>query len=360
MSNTYKSLLYQMAQTTPTDYWNDSCIEEDLAYAIDHGAVGATTNPVIVLSALKQEISKWEEDIQGIVAKRGTSTEDEITWQIIEHIAARRATMFESIYARERGKKGRLSIQTNPKFYAHQGKMLKQALHFATVYPNSNIKIPATHAGVRAIEEVTAEGISINATVSFTVPQAIAVAEAVERGLARRRAHGHDVSQMAPVCTIMVGRVDDWMKEIVNRDRLTVNPEWLEWAGVAVFKNAYRLYTQRGYSTRLLAAAFRNHYHWSELIGGDVVISMPCSWARRFNNSRIIVKERIDNEVRDEYIKGLKTHIPDFTRAYEEKGMTAREFDDYGATRRTLRQFLQGYSDLVALVRNYIVPNPDV
>ena len=50
------------------------------------------------------------------------------------------------------------------------------------------VKVPATSAGAQAAEDVTAAGVKINATVSFTVPQAIAVAEAVERGLPRREA----------------------------------------------------------------------------------------------------------------------------------------------------------------------------
>ena len=73
------------------------------------------------------------------------------------------------------------------------------------------VKIPVTKAGVTAIEEATSRGMSINATVCFTVPQAIAVAEAVERGLKRREAEGRETSRMGPVCTIMVGRLDDWL-----------------------------------------------------------------------------------------------------------------------------------------------------
>ena len=50
----YKSLLHEMTQTTPTCLWNDSASASELAYAIDNGAVGATCNPVIVLSVAKQ------------------------------------------------------------------------------------------------------------------------------------------------------------------------------------------------------------------------------------------------------------------------------------------------------------------
>ena len=86
------------------------------------------------------------------------------------------------------------------------------------------VKIPVTRAGIAAIEEATAQGISINATVCFTLPQCIAVAEAVERGLRRREAEGKDIASMGPVCTIMVGRLDDWLKVVMEREGISVDP----------------------------------------------------------------------------------------------------------------------------------------
>src|SRR5256885_15203866 len=80
---------------------------------------------------------------------------------------------------------------------------------------------------------------------------------------------------MGPVCIIMVGRVDDWLKMNAEKQNITIDPGYLEWAGVAVFKKAYRIFQERGYRLRLLSAAFRNHMHWSEFIGGDVIIFSP-------------------------------------------------------------------------------------
>jgi transaldolase len=89
------------------------------------------------------------------------------------------------------------------------------------------VKMPVTRAGVEAIEESTYHGVNVNATVSFTVPQAVAVAEAVERGLNRRAAEGKDNGHMRPVCTIMIGRTDDWMKMAVKRVKSTsTRPTW--------------------------------------------------------------------------------------------------------------------------------------
>ena len=116
---------------------------------------------------------------------------------------------------------------------------------------------------VEAIEEATAEGIVINATVSFTVPQVIAVADAVERGLRRREATGVEVSTMRPVATMMIGRLDDWMETLAQRDGITLTPGAASWAGIACFKRAYPIFRERGYRTTLLAAAYRHSRHWS-------------------------------------------------------------------------------------------------
>ncbi len=89
----YKSLLHQTVATTATDYWNDSCSVEELTYAIDNGAVGATTNPTIVLGVLKKEMPLWKERIYAIIRENPTWTEEQITWKLIEAMAAKGASL---------------------------------------------------------------------------------------------------------------------------------------------------------------------------------------------------------------------------------------------------------------------------
>ena len=126
---------------------------------------------------------------------------------------------------------------------------------------------------------------------------------------------------------------------------------------MAAFKRAYQEFQSRGLRARPLSAAFRNVMHWSELVGGDVVISPPFKWQRLINDSGYKVEPRMDVPVAPEIMKTLKS-IPEFVRAYEPDGMTPEEFDTYGATVRTLRGFLQADADLDALVRDVIMPQP--
>jgi transaldolase len=355
----FKSPLHKMTQTTPTCLWNDSASIEELTYSIEHGAVGATCNPVIVLGVLKKEMSVWKSRIQTLSEELPTATEDQIAWQLVREISIRGASLLKSIFDAQGGKNGRLSIQTDPRLFRDARAIVEQALAFNQLAPNMIVKIPVTRAGIPAIEEATYRGVTINATVSFTLPQCIAVAEAVERGLKRREQEGKEIASMGPVCTLMVGRLDDWLKVLVEKENIAIDPGYLEWAGVAVLKKAYRLFQERGYRIRLLSAAFRNHMHWSEFIGGDMVISPPCAWQVRFNASDVEVRSRIGEPVRAEIVEELSRKFADFRRAHAEGGLSIAEFDSFGATRRTLRQFIGACHDLDGVVRDILIPNPD-
>jgi transaldolase len=355
----YKGPLHKMTQTTPTCLWNDSASIQELTYSVEHGAVGATCNPVIVHGILKKEINVWKSRIQTLIKDLPTATEDEIAWQLVREISVQSAALLKPIFDAHHGKNGRLSIQTDPRLFRDSQAIVKQAVEFSGLAPNMIVKIPVTQAGIPAIEEATYRGISINATVCFTLPQCIAVAESVERGLKRREREGKEIATMAPVCTIMVGRLDDWLKVLIEKENVSIDPGYLEWAGVAVFKKTYKAFRERGYRIRLLSAAFRNHMHWSELIGGDVVISPPYSWQVRFNASDIEPRSRIDEPVPPKMVEELSDKFADFNRAYTEDGLAIAEFDSFGPTRRTLRQFISACHDLDSLVRDILIPNPD-
>jgi transaldolase len=348
-----------MSQTTPTCLWNDSASVEELTYSMQHGAVGATCNPVIVLGVLKKELAAWKPRILELIEEAPDATADAIAWQIVREMSVKAARLLEPVFQDQRGRNGRLSIQTDPRLFRDTDAIVEQAQQFSDLAPNMIVKIPATRAGIPAMEEATYLGISVNATVCFSLPQCIAVAEAVERGLARREGEGKDISTMGPVCTLMVGRLDDWLKVVLDKRNLSVDPGYLEWAGVAVFKKTYRIFRERGYRLRLLSAAFRNHMHWSELIGGDVVISPPYAWQVRFNGSDIEVRPRIEEPVSAAVVETLLGKFPDFERAYREDGMTIDEFDAFAPSRRTLRQFIGACRDLESVILDCLVPDPD-
>ena len=351
--------LHKMVRETPTDYWNDSCAVDELTYAVERGGSGATSNPSIVFEVLKKESAHWVPRIVELAGANPTWNETDLSWALIEEMAVRGARVLAPVFEREHGSKGRLSLQTNPANYQSSHAMVDQALAFDALAPNMQVKFPATAAGIAGMEQATAQGVNVNATVCFTVPQAIAVAEAIERGLEQREHSGNDPASMTPVCTIMVGRLDDWMKVLVERDEIAVDPTVLDWAGIAAFKRAYEIFHERGYRARLLAAAYRHRLHWTELVGGDVILTMTHRWQVRFNSSGIDPVPRIQVPVDAEVINELSRRLPDFRRAFEPDGLSAEQFASYGATVRTLRSFIKSYHDLIGAVRDVVLPDPD-
>jgi transaldolase len=345
---------------TATDVWNDSCAIDELEYAISFGAVGATANPTIVTDVWKKEPAYWRSRVQALATARPDASEVDLAWAIVDEMSTRAAPLLLPAFEAHEGRQGRLSTQTDPTHHRSAERMVQQGLHFHGLAPNIIVKFPATRAGLDAMEEASARGVSVNTTVCFSVAQAVAAAEAIDRGLARREAAGESTASMGPVVTIMMGRIEDWLRVQTERDGIVADPAALPWSGIAVFKRAYGIFMERGYRARLLGAAIRHHYHWSELIGGDVVITIPAAWQRRFNASTVEVRPRMDDPVDPEIVGELSRHYPDFVRALEPDALAPADFDRFPPTARTLRAFIASYHDLLHQVTDAMIPNPDV
>jgi transaldolase len=329
------------------DWWNDSCDLRELNEAVANGAVGATSNPVIVTTVLSEAKDKWIPVLDELIKQYPTDTEDELAWRLIAQVGREAAAILRPVFDRTRGEKGYLSMQVSSKYYPNKELMLQQGLQLAALAPNIAIKAPATDVGIAAMEEMTARGVRVNATVSFTVAQAVACAEAIERGM-KRAPTG---SNLHPYVTIMIGRVDDHMKRVQKRDNIAIDPAYLELAGIAVFRKAARIFKERGYRATLLCAAYRSEAHWGEIIGTHVLQSIPYKWWKQFDQATREVRLNIDEAVDPKAIAELKAKIPDFNAAYEENGMTRAQFVHYGASIATLSQFLGGYAQLLEIVR---------
>ncbi|MCO5308592.1 MAG: transaldolase family protein [Austwickia sp.] len=350
--------LNTMTEAGPTVLWNDSADPRELRESISYGAVGATCNPVIAVTCVKADMPRWTRRIAEIAAEHPSMSAAAIGWQVVEELSIEAAHLLEPAFERYAGVNGRLSMQTDPRFHRDAKALADQAEHFHSLAKNIIVKIPATAIGLEAIEDATYRGVSINVTVSFTVAQAVAAGEAVERGLTRREADGLSVADMGPVVTIMVGRIDDWLKDCYAAEQLCFDPGYLEWAGVAVMKKAYAEFKARGLRSRLLAAAYRNALQWTEFVGGEVVLSPPFAWQQRFQASGIEPEPRMDVPVEPRIVETLYAQMPEFRKAYDVDGMTPADFAEFGATRKTLRQFLAADAELEQIVVDVLVPKP--
>ena len=350
-----EGVLARAAADYPTALWNDSADPDELRRSIEFGAVGATCNPVIALTAIRNHPDVWEPRLRVLAAENPTWGESELGWQAVRELSVRAAAQLLPAFEASGGRNGRLSIQTDPRLHRDRDALVEQAVEFSALAPNIIVKIPATATGIAAMEEAAYRGVSINATLSFTVAQAVAVGEALERALDRREAEGLPPQEFGHVVTIMGGRLDDWLKAWTQRQRILVTPGTLDWAGVAALKRAHAIFSERGYRSRILSAAFRNHLQWSELVGGDLVVSPPFDWQARIIENDIPASDRIAVPLAPDILDELLA-LPEFVRAYEPYGLSHEEFAEFGAARNTLRQFLDAAAQLDALVRDVIVP----
>ena len=357
------SLLRRMTRETPTELWVDSCDPRALERALARGATGATTNPVIVMQAIEADRPRWDEITRALVRDHPSEDEESIAWRLVALAASEGAMLLWPTFERYGGTRGRLCVQTSPRVYRDASRMIGQAIELAGIAPNVAVKLPATAAGLVAMEELTARGVVINATVSFSVAQALAAAEAVERGLARLDPQV-DRAVVTPWVTIMAGRIDDHLRELVAKGSAGKTPEidldveQVRHASTAIVRRAYRLFRERGLSAKLLVAAMRSHHHWSEFIGGELVITIPPEWQDAFDASGVEVRARIDDPVDPAIVGELARQLPDFVRAYEPDGMQPAEFESFAASIKTLRQFLGALDRLVGYVRDVMLPPP--
>jgi transaldolase len=323
MPNTYLSWLIE---NTATKWWHDSAEAAELELGLARGAVGVTTNPFLSNVALVKDRSLWAAEIGEVLARK---LPGEQKAEALMRIAVTKTT--EKLG-------GLVCAQVNPLRAGERDCMLAMARRFHQWAPNIAVKLPATAAGLDVLEDCVAEGITVTATVSFTVPQVLAIAERHRLGIARASAAGVEPGKCFAV--IMIGRLDDYLREVARDNQAAVSESDIRQAGLAVTKRAYRIYRERGYEAILLVAALRGEYHLTELAGADLVMSIAPAFQTPFVTQDLPREVRIDAPVAADVVERLR-QMPDFVRSYEPDGMTAAEFVGFGPTQRTLGQFCE-------------------
>jgi transaldolase len=334
MSNT--TYLNWVIENTNTAWWHDSADPAELQLGLDRGAIGVTTNPFLSAVAVAKNRAAWSAEVNGILAK-GLAAEQKAE-ELMKHVVTRAAAMYHPHHERTRGVNGFVCAQVNPSRAGDREAMLAMARRFTKWAPNIAVKLPAVAAGLDVLEDCIAEGITTTATVSFTLPQALAIAERCRAGRKRAQAAGIEPGKCFAV--IMIGRTDDYLREVAQDNRAAVSEADIRLSGLAVTKRAYQIYKEKNYEAVLLIAALRGDYHLTELAGADLLMSIAPGaqdWFIKKDHPR---EKRIDNPIPADVIQRLSA-MPEFVKAYEPDGMTPNDFITYGATQRTLCQFVE-------------------
>jgi transaldolase len=330
-----------LSAKTATSWWHDSADPDELQESLSNGAVGVTTNPFLVSVSLKTRPEVWDKMISTIPK---TFTADEKAEAIMEKITVNIASKLEPVHKETMGEQGYVCAQVNPSKAAYTGEMIDMAKRLCKWAPNIAVKLPATAAGLDALEECVALGMTITATVSFTLPQVLHIANRYKKGTERARLSGINPGKCFAV--IMIGRIDDYLRDVSLDMKAQVKESDIRKAGIAVLKRAYSIFEEEKYEAVLLPAGMRGEYHATELSGAKMIFSIHPSIQKMIYNTSPKEEERIEIPVEKDVIDRLMK-IPEFIRAYNPDGMKAEEFITYGVVQKTLSQFIEaGWNQL--------------
>jgi transaldolase len=332
----HTNYLEWLSAETPTAWWHDSADPRELALARTWRATGVTTNPVLTAAAVRAEESSWRNALSEIDQPLTAAQRAEF---LVSAVVKNAASLFEPLHRETGGRQGHVCAQVNPALCSQREAMLTAAMRFSSWAPNISVKLPATAAGLYVLEECAAKGICVTSTVSFTVAQAVAAAEAYRRG--RRRAESAGIDPAPCFAVIMIGRVDDYLREVVSDNHLDVGEHDINLAGLAIVKRAYELFRQRKYEAQLLIAALRGVHHMEGLCGAELVMSIHPSIQKMLLASGVPRTLGIDAPIPDDSVKRLQA-IPDFRKAFEADGLSVEQFISFGLTQKTLSQFSAG------------------
>lgn len=168
--------------------------------------VGVTTNPSIFEKALGSGATEYQAQLTELSSK----SVDEAVRALTVHDVSEACKVFSAVYESSGGYDGRVSLEVDPRLANDTAGTISQAkeLWSAVSQPNLMIKIPATKAGLPAITEAIASGISVNVTLIFSVERYREVMQAWLAGLELAKADGHDLSKIDSVASFFVSRVD--------------------------------------------------------------------------------------------------------------------------------------------------------
>lgn len=174
---------------------------------IDHGVLGVTSNPSIFEKAIAGS-EDYDQQIKQLLSERAST--DEIYEALVLTDIKLAADILRPVYDRTDGIDGYVSLEVSPELAHETEATIAEAQRFFELLgrPNIMIKVPATDAGIPAIEELIAEGVNVNVTLIFALSIYEQVANAYIEGLSRAQKNGKDIHSIASVASFFVSRVD--------------------------------------------------------------------------------------------------------------------------------------------------------
>lgn len=333
---------HRVTAETPTRFWVNNPSGPDMDNAIAAGAINCTTNPAYCSKLLKSDPDYLRQVIDRVVQ---VVRDDDLTAdEVYQQVSCRVLDKFRPLYQESGGAYGYVTMQGDPRLDEDPSAIVQATLRYRALGENLMTKIPVIRSGLDAIQTAVAENIPICATEVFSLAQAIRICDLYEQAVKNT---GH-----RPVfyVTHISGIFDEYLEKVAKRKGISISPAVLALAGCAVARKQYRLLKERGYQTTLLGGGARGTHHFTELVGGNLHITINWSTAEELIAADGPAVSRIDAETPQSVIDELCDKFVEFRQAYYEDGLSVEEFAGYGPLRLFRNSFLNGWYLLLAEV----------
>jgi transaldolase len=337
---------HRVAALTPTKMWINNVTPEEAEWAIAARAVGCTQNPSYTWKMLNHP--RYKKNALALLDETLKETEDdnEVECILQRKLVKRIAEKFMVVYERTNGAHGYVSIQGDPIHEEDPQVIIDEGRKNREMSPNIMIKIPATKAGLEAMETLIAENTPLNATEVMGLSQIIDVCEMYDKITAK--------TGTKPVMyySLITGIYDEWLAQEVASQGIDISPDILYQAGMVIAKKVYRFVHDRGYQLGFIGGGVRGLQHFTEMIGGDVCITM--NWEGHADKLLELdqpVVARLFNPVQDHVLDELLTKVPAFQQAYMEGGLTVDEYEEYGPVAYFRDLFISAWENALELIR---------
>jgi transaldolase len=321
---------------------------------------GCTTNPPLSWGAVQSDPKYWADWISTQSKGHPDLDGHQLAWLTYKEIVKRGADMFMPIFEASGGRFGWISGQLDPRLFTETQQMVQDADELRAIAPNVMIKVPASTQGIEVLKVLTSKGISTNTTTCFTLPQIMASADAAMAGIQIAEKNKVDMSKWRAVITMMIGRLTEHEVLDLQAERKNIKLSWQDkhWYGIAVFRRAYRILTDAGYASKLLACSMRpgplvagklRYWDLQKIAGGDIVYTCPpYVLGPLFEmGDDIEFRSEIDEPV-PQAVLDKALQIPYCIQAYDPNGLALEQFNTHPATVSTVEMFTKGFSSLEA------------
>lgn len=323
---------------------------------------GCTTNPSLSWQAIQSDPSFWTEWVDELIRSSPGLSLSEIVWMTYKEVVKRGAEMYLPVFEATKGRFGWMSGQLDPRLFTETERMVHDAEELSALSPNVMIKVPASMQGIEVVKILSSKGISTNTTVCFTLPQILASANAAMDGMKLAEKNGVKLQNWRAVITMMIGRLTENETLDVQAARRNIQLSWQDkhWFGIAVFRRAYRLLTQGGYASKMLACSMRvgpnvagkmRFWDVQKIAGGDIVYTCPPYVLEPLFEigDDLEFEVEINKDVPPDVLDKMHK-IPFCIQAYDPNGLELEQFNSHPSTISTIETFSKGFTGLEGFI----------